>query len=122
MAVTIEQLIARREDIKDKKAQKYEMETSIGTIVAVLPDAVLVAEAMDMTPAFEANKYIVYNSIIEPNLRNEELQKAYGVMEPAEIVTALFSPGEIVKIANKLLDFAGFKGKLAVKLHEQIKN
>lgn len=123
MAVlTLEQLIARRENIKDKGKAKYEIETSIGTVIARLPDAALVAEAMDITQGFEANKYIVYNCIVEPNLKNEELHKAYGVLDPTEIVTALFTPGEIVKIANKLLDFSGFKGKLAAKVHEQAKN
>ena len=122
MAVTLQELIAKRETIKDKRSLKYDISTSIGDITAVLPTAELVAEALDMTPSFEANKYIVYNCIIEPNLRDAELQKVYGVAEPMDIVTAVFLPGELTKIANKLLDLSGFKGKLVTKIHNEIKN
>lgn len=120
--VTLQELIAKRENIKDKRKLKYEISTSIGDVVAVLPDAALVAEALDMATSFETNKYIVYNSIIEPNLKNEELQKVYGVLEPVEIVTAIFLPGELTRIANKLFELAGFKGKLVAKVHDEVKN
>lgn len=120
--LTLQELIAKREGIKEKRTQKYEIETSVGTILAVLPDAGLVAEAIDLPTSFEANKHVAYNCIIEPNLKDSELQKVYGVADPIDIVTEVFSPGELSKIANKLFDLAGFKGKLVTKVHKEIKN
>lgn len=122
MAVTIAELIAQREKIKEKGKQKYQITTSIGDIVAILPDAAMVAEALDMPTSFESNKYIVYNAVVEPNLKDKDLQDAYGVFDAMDIVTAIFLPGEITKIGSKLLDFAGFKGKITAKVHEEVKN
>lgn len=120
--VTVQELIAKREAIKDNKKKKYTLTTSIGDVVAVLPDAALVAEAIDMQTNFEANKYVVYNSLVQPNLKDSELQQAYGVTDPMDIVTAIFLPGEIAKMGNMLFDLAGFKGKVTAKLYEETKN
>ena len=119
--LTLQELIAQRESIKDKRNQKYEIETSLGTILATVPDAALVSEAMSLKDDGALRNHIVYNSVVEPNLKDAELQKVYGVMEPTEIVTAIFSPGEIFKIADKLLDLAGYDKKINAKLHETVK-
>ena len=121
-ATTIQELIARREQIKDSKKKKYDIETSIGTVTAIMPDAALVAEALNLNTGFEINKYLVYNSIIEPNLKDGELQKAYGVLDPTDIVSAVFLPGEIAKIGDKLFNLAGYDKKITAKLHESVKN
>lgn len=119
--VTVAELIAQRENIKEKRAQKYSIQTSVGEIISTLPDAALVAEALELTPSFESNKHIIYHCVVEPNLRDGELQKVYGCMEPTDIIERIFSPGEITKIANKLLDLAGFKGKIVAKIYDEVK-
>lgn len=121
-AVTIAQLIAQREAIKEKKKALYDLETSVGTITVKPPTGALVAEAWDMPNAFEGNAHIVYECVIAPDLKSKELQDAFGVFEPTEIVTAIFQVGEVNKIAGKLLDISGFKGKIVGKLHEETKN
>lgn len=122
MAVTIEELIAQKEALKGKRGQKYAFETSVGEIICKLPDAALVAEALEMTPSFEANKHIVFNCVVDPNLRDGDLLKIYECFEPADIIAKIFLPGEITKIANKLLDLAGFKNRITAKIYDEVKN
>ena len=122
MAVTVEQIIAQREKIKAKKQALYDLETSIGTITVRPPGGTLIAEAWEMTNSFEGNAHIVYESVVTPDLKSKELQEAFGAFDPTEIVTAIFEPGEINKIAGKLLELSGFKGKIASKIHENTKN
>ena len=116
--LTLQELIAQRESLKDKKTARYELKTSLGTILVTVPDAALVSEALELSPVSEANKHLIYNCVVEPDLKNGELQKVYGVVDPPDIVTAIFLPGEVNKIANKLFDLAGFDKKINAKLHE----
>lgn len=124
MAVaTIQELIARREAIAAKKKQLYELETSVGTIICRAPSAAILSEADSMSDrASDSNAYLVYNCVVEPDLRNSELQKAYNTFDPLDIVGAIFQTGEIARIAGKLVELAGYKGKIASKIHEQVKN
>lgn len=122
MAVTLQELIAQREQIKNKRSQRYTMNTSVGEVVVQVPDAALIAESLTLPTGFEINKNIVYNSVLEPNLRDGELQKAYKVFEPIDIVTEIFLPGEISKIADELFKLAGYETKVATKLLENVKN
>lgn len=122
MAVTISELISQKEAIRTRKSALYDVETSVGDIVCKLPDAALVAESWDMTSNAEGNKNLVYQCCIEPNLKDRELHKAFGVAEPFDVVEAIFMPGEIAKIAGHLLKLAGFNGNVTSKLHDAIKN
>ncbi len=123
MAVTIEELIAKRDEIKAKRQNLYELETSIGVVVARIPDNKLVADSWNMTDSMEGNKFIILNSVISPNLKDRELQKSFNCVEPIDIVPALFDAGEVSRIAGALLNLAGYKGeKIVPKLYKEVKN
>lgn len=64
---------------------------------------------------------LVYTVISEPNLRDKELQEAYGCKEPYEIVKKLFDEGEIGDIMDFAIDKAGFKNGKVVEV-EDLKN
>lgn len=124
MAVTtIQELIAQREAIQKKRARLWELTTSVGTIVVKAPTAAMFAEADALDKTSDGNAYLVYNCTVEPNLANAELQKAYGVFEPMEVVGAIFEPGEVARIAGKLLELSGYsKNGILSKIHEDVKN
>ena len=122
MAVTINELISRREEIAAQKAELYDVETSIGEITCRLPSAALIAEAWDMRNNAEGNAYLILQCCVEPNLKDRELQKAFKVSEPIDAVTAIFLPGEVSKIAGHLLKLAGFERNITSKLHDAVKN
>lgn len=122
MAVTINELIAKKEMIDKKKKQLYDLETSVGTITVKIPSGALVSEAIDMPKAVEGNKHLIYESVVAPDLKSHELHKAFGVVEPIDVVSAIFPVGEVNAIAGKLLDIGGYNRKITATLHEEIKN
>lgn len=65
----------------------------------------------------DADEYMVYNTMVEPDLKDNELQKAYDCKLPTDIVSKIFDPGEIAQLSDVALELAGYKkGKVkAVK-------
>jgi hypothetical protein len=55
-----------------------------------------------------SDTHMTYNCVVEPNLKDEQLQKGFGCAEPTEIVDLLFKAGEITAISGHCLDMAGF--------------
>ena len=59
---------------------------------------------------YEANVKIAYYGIIEPNVRDKELQAAYKAQtNPYKIVESIFKPIEINLIADKVCEISGLK-------------
>lgn len=122
MALTINELIARRDELKARKTELYDIETSIGEITCRVPDAALVSESWDMAKSADGNKNLVYQCCVEPNLKDRDLHKAFNCAEPFDIVTEIFQAGEVAKIAGELLRLAGFGANVTSKLHDAVKN
>lgn len=120
--ITLKDLIARKQEIKNKKKEKRDLYIkSLDSVITVLkPDADLCLDSMDME-GNEGNDYLVYNCVVEPNLKDVELHKEYGVEEnPMQIVHEIFDNGEVTSIANECLKFSGYVD--SVKVVEDIKN
>ncbi|CAM3133204.1 hypothetical protein PASE110613_17745 [Paenibacillus sediminis] len=49
-----------------------------------------------------ADIHLVYNIVIEPNLKDAELQKEFGCAEPTNIVGLLFRAGEIGALSESV--------------------
>lgn len=121
MAISIADLIAKKEDIEKAKKAKYDIKTSIGTLTVKKPTAALVAEANELDDGSE--EYLIINSVVEPDLKEPQLLKAYGCVEPTDIVHKLFDAGEIVALSRTIMSKAGYNaGNLESKLHEDAKN
>lgn len=59
---------------------------------------------------YEANVKIVYYGMLEPNLKDKELQEAYKVQtNPYKIVECVFKPIEINLISDKICEISGLK-------------
>lgn len=119
--ITLKDLIARAEQSKEdkKEARKLYVASLDGTITIIKPDRTMVLEGMDMDDT-DGDDYLVYNCVLEPNLKDKELQKAYGVVSPMEIVNKVFEPGEIAGIAKEIVALAGYVD--SVKVVDDIKN
>lgn len=87
------------------------------------PSNALLLESLDIASedAHEGDIHLIYNSVIEPNLKSEELQESYGVTRPVEIVDELFDLGEIKAISTILAESAGY-GKDVACLVDDVKN
>lgn len=116
--LTLIDLIKEKEKYQVKTGTKKELylDQLDATITILQPDRSMVLDAIES----ESDDYMVYNIVIEPNLKDAELQKAYGCVEPMDIVSKIFDPGTISGIAKAGLKLAGYESN--VKAVEDLKN
>ena len=70
---------------------------------------------------YEMNMNAVYRAVVEPDLRNAELHKAYEVMDnPIKIVRKIFSRAEVNNIANEIAKLSSMVQKK--DLIKEVKN
>lgn len=122
MAITIADLIGKKDEITAAKKRLYDLETSIGEITVKIPTSSIVVDVWGMPDNMEANKFLIYECVVEPNLKDSQLQKEFGCGEPTDIVPAIFQVGEISTIATEIMNRAGFGGNISSKIHKEIKN
>lgn len=98
----------------------------LGVVVVIeVPDDALCLDAINQDDDKTADDYLVYTIMQEPNLKDAALQKEFECEDnPLDIVSAIFSRGEIADIANFAMDQAGFKRGTVkpVKVVETLKN
>ena len=78
MAVTVADLIARREEIKNKRKDRYEIETSIGTIIVKQPTLRMIDDILKGQDNRQNDIELIFETVIEPNLKDKDLKQAYG--------------------------------------------
>ena len=119
----LEDLINKAGEKKGDKYVEIYIKRLDATIKAKEPDNTLILESIDILKenAHESDLHLVYNSIIEPNIKNSTLHNAYNVSRPVEILDEIFSLGEISNISKTLLKNSGYEDN-SVKLVEDIKN
>lgn len=120
MAVSIEELIKEKEAIEAHKKRQYDIETSAGTFTMQLPSKSFVAEALGLSEG--SDEYLIFHCTVSPNLADKKLQEAYKCAEPTDIVGKLLDPGEIVAVAKKIMQCAGYGKDIRAELHEEAKN
>ena len=118
--ITLDLLLARKEQSKEDKNKKNRRELYIpsldGTIIVKPPTRATLSEAKDSDDDALADRYLVYECIVEPDLKDKHLQESYKCAEPDEIVDKIFELGEVSKIAAECMDMAGFNNSVeAVK-------
>lgn len=120
MAITIENLLINREIIEEDTGEKY-VSIEIARLKEKLGDGEVKLKSLEINKLNEImrqtnNEYnmavrVVYNSVLEPALKDKELQKAYGCKaNPFGIVEKIFTPLEIKAIADKVAEISGLKG------------
>lgn len=125
--ITVTDLLKEKEkyQVKSDLREDVYIERLNGHITIQKPERSLVLEAISMDDDQEqkenADPFFVYNIVVDPNLKDQELLSAYGCVEPLDIVTKLFEPGEIVQIAQIGMGLAGYNGK-GVGLVKDLKN
>lgn len=119
MAISVKELIENKEAIEGSKKARYDLETSAGVMTFKLPSRALVLEAMQLE---DPDSYVIVNCAVEPNLRDPELLKAYGCMEPTDLPDKIFEAGEVPALSGKLSGLAGFRKNIHAEVHEVVKN
>jgi len=112
--LTLTDLIKEKEKYQVKKDVKEELFISRldASITICKPERSLCLESFQMAndneQSYKADAFIVYNIVVEPNLKDEKLHKEFGCVEPIDIVEKIFEIGEITQIAKAGLELAGY--------------
>ena len=131
--ITLEILIAKKQQSEHDKMKVvlFNSEVLGGTIEVVKHKARDVIKIMDSTEektteaAYKANCKLIYKHC--PILQKKELQEAYQVAEPYEIVIPVFDEnlGEVNKLSNFILNLYGLGAeddKASKVLEEEIED
>lgn len=116
--LTLTDLIKNKEQYQVKADTKEELyiERLGASITIRKPERSLCLEAFQMArddkQADKADPYMVYNVIVEPNLKDSKLQTEFGCVEPTDIVEKLFESGEIAQIAGTAMKLAGYNTEI----------
>ena len=131
--ITLEILIAKKQQSENDKMKVvlFNSEVLGGTIEVVKHRARDVIKIMDSTEektteaAYKANCKLIYKHC--PILQKKELQEAYQVAEPYEIVIPVFDEnlGEVNKLSNFILNLYGLgeeSDKASKVLEEEVED
>lgn len=73
---------------------------------------------VDFSKVYKQNTLVVLEGIVEPNLKDEGLQKHFGASTPKELAEILFQGGVMANLANTISVISGFSDDT----DEEIKN
>ncbi|WP_342510586.1 hypothetical protein MKY34_11305 [Sporosarcina sp. FSL K6-1522] len=116
--LTLTDLIKDKEKIQPKENVTKELLVDrLGSTITIRrAERSLVMDTIELSTdaSFEGNpdEYFIYNIITEPNLRDADLQKAYGCVEPTDIISKILEIGEITSIAQEGMLLAGYNAKV----------
>ena len=63
---------------------------------------------ISMDKLCDANSLIVCAGMVEPDMKNKELQEHFGAKTPKDLVEKIFRGGEIGKIADEIAELSGY--------------
>ncbi len=124
--LTVTDLLKKKEELKQKENQREEIYVPSldAYIIVKKPTRSLCMEALSIaqneSTQDKADLHMVYNCVVEPNLKDEKLQEEFGCIEPTDIVEKIFEAGEIGSISGYCLQMAGYSD--SVKAVKDIKN
>ncbi len=115
-------LIERKVMIQSRFGKEHLVEVeALGTLRFRTPTYFDIEDARVYDNGKSEDEMLIFGTLLEPNLKDVELQQEFGATRPEEIVRALFLPGEIAQIAHKLVGFAGYD-QTKVRVVEELKN
>lgn len=73
---------------------------------------------LDLGKAYKVNTLMAVEGVVEPDLKNEELQKHFGCKTPKDLAEKLFPGGDMAKVGELISELSGF----TKETDEEIKN
>lgn len=74
--------------------------------------------AVDLSKAYDANVKIATAGLVDPSLKDKDLQEHFGVSTPGQLIEKIFNGAEIGAIADAVTAISGFGGDVI----EEVKN
>lgn len=76
---------------------------------------------VDVKKAFDANLLTVTYGLVEPDVKNKDLQEHFGAASPKDLVEKIFNGGEVVNLAVEIKKLSGYNEDNE-ETDEEIKN
>lgn len=70
----------------------------------------------DMSKMADAQALMLVESMVEPNLKDKELQEHFGCKTPKDLAFRLFGGGDLAAIANHVTELSGFGQSSVVEI------
>lgn len=123
--LTLDELInkASQTDNKEKYIELY-IKSIDRSIKLRKPNNELILDALDIAKdnSRDGDLHLLYNSIVEPNIKDTRLHSAYKVSRPYDILDKIFTLGEIAGISKELTKDSGFFDEDSITLINNLKN
>ncbi|MCI8741708.1 MAG: hypothetical protein HFG63_03575 [Lachnospiraceae bacterium] len=58
--------------------------------------------------AYDINAILCVEGVVEPDLKNADLQKHFGCASPKDLAKLFFPGGELTRVADEITDLSGF--------------
>jgi len=75
----------------------------------------------DFSKSYDVNALLVVEGVVEPSLKDKDLQAHFGAATPKELAKLLFPGGELTDVANKITELSGF-AQSDKDVEEDVKN
>lgn len=108
--ITVKSLIEKKEALLKKEpiTAEFYVESLDGTVTLREPSAGIMSDIVDMDTDM-GNKYVLYECMIEPNLKDAEIQEAFGKPTlAADVLDYILKPGEIARLSGECANLAGY--------------
>lgn len=76
---------------------------------------------VDISKVYKAQSLIVVEGLVEPSLKDKELQTHFGAVSPADLAAILFPGGELVSLYSEIAVLSGY-GDDDESADEEVKN
>lgn len=119
--LTLDDILKRKEFFENRKNEviTLDIETLNCLVKVKKTDITLYNECMSMDSP-EGDKRLIYECMVEPNLKNTELIEAFDCFTPLDIVEKIFDPLEIYSLTSAIIEVAGYNS--VSKVIEETKN
>ena len=104
---------------KARKTAKYEVKRlseAFGAPFTVEVRGLSYNQLADIREMGSGDADIVLAGVTSPNLRDPRLLEAYKAATPAELVKAIFLPGELGELCRAIERLTGFRGQMLVEV------
>ena len=71
---------------------------------------------VDLSKAYDANVKIATAGLVDPSLKDKDLQEHFGASTPGQLIEAIFNGAEIGAMADAITELSGFSGDVIEKV------
>ena len=104
------------------KIKAISQETSEALVSKYTTSKVVNGELLERFDRKNWQAELLVESVIDPDLKNAELCKQFGTLDPIELIKKMLLPGEYLRLVKLVMDINGYFETYDDAIYEQAKN